>query len=329
MYWALYGIQDEKQIFEEMTKLEEDWKKITSKKNVRHRQKMMLIFNLCFFFGLIFGIIFTISYSIVLPINQNDINLAPAITSFIIMAIGLVGRAFTRSYYHSKFRDVLKLLLAKENNWLYLPKPNVPQQQVLQKELPELFKRGNTNNKYVDDQFFGEVQTGKDKTSFHFGNFYYEIESGSGDNKHTRSYYKNFLAFKSSRKLNARFLVSPERIGNKIRNILTKKDVDLESIEFNKEFTFSYKDKQNKLLIPRIFTPTLQLSFLEIEKKQKDFQSLITDDAIIFMFDGFLLSHLKTDILKENKINEEDNVQLKNKIDELIVIIKEITKRFD
>ena len=89
------------------------------------------------------------------------------------------------------------------------------------------------------------------------------------------------------------------------------------------------KDKQNKLLIPRIFTPTLQLSFLEIEKKQKDFQSLITDDAIIFMFDGFLLSHLKTDILKENKINEEDNVQLKNKIDELIVIIKEITKRFD
>ena len=47
------------------------------------------------------------------------------------------------------------------------------------------------------------------------------------------------------------------------------------------------------------------------------------------MFDGFLLSFLKTNILKENKISEADTAQLKNKIDELVVIIKEITKSFD
>ena len=111
--------------------------------------------------------------------------------------------------------------------------------------------------------------------------------------------------------------------------MLTKKDVDLESMEFNKKFVFSYKDEKNKALIPRIFTPTLQLNFLELEKKRNNFQSLITNGAIVFMFDGFLLSFLKTNILKENKISEADTAQLKNKIDELVVIIKEITKSFD
>ncbi|MBT4191996.1 MAG: hypothetical protein HOE11_01680 [Candidatus Diapherotrites archaeon] len=329
MYWALYGDQEETEVFKEMAKVEEDWKKITSEKEVQRRRKMMRIFSLCFVVGLVFGVISTMLFSSVLPINQSDWNLAPAIIFFVIMAIGLVGRSFTRSYYYSKSKDVLKLMLAKENNWLYSSEKNVPQQQTLEKELPELFGKGNTSNKYIEDQFFGEIQIGKNKIPFNLGNFYYEVRSGHGKNQSTKSYYKNFFAFRPNNKLNAHFLVSPERLLHKIGNMLTKKDVDLESMEFNKKFVFSYKDEKNKALIPRIFTPTLQLNFLELEKKRNNFQSLITNGAIVFMFDGFLLSFLKTNILKENKISEADTAQLKNKIDELVVIIKEITKSFD
>lgn len=245
-----------------------------------------------------------------------------------IIALVLIWAAYLhfKNKYKEKSKDFLKLKIAKENNWLYSPQKDKNLQKDLAQIAPDIFRRGNTMKKWVEDQYFGKFKVKNKEIPFHFGNFYYEIESGSGENKKTIPYRKHFFAFKLNKLINNKFLVRHENFSSKIGNIITKKDIDLESIEFNKNFVFNYRTNKQEVQreILKIFKPSLQLKFLELKKKKNKVEVLFDNDCIIFLFNGFLIKNFKTDITKELRIKQEDVNELNNQIDFLKQMMTEI-----
>ena len=317
MYWTLTGNKDETILKNEMTAFEEEWKDILSGKGKLEKDKKILkISTITLIIGVFLIILdFTILFSQI----TFYIGLVVAIISIIVYT-------YLKNLYKEKSKDFLKMEIAKENNWFYAKNKSTADQRTLEQKIPEIFKRGNTGNRYVDDQYFGTFDIQDKQTAFHFGNFYYEIESGSGDDRHTTPYPNNFFAFKLNKPLENKFIVYPEGIFSKIGNMFSKKDVDLESIEFNKKFSFSYKESNTKSDISKIFKPSLQLKFLELVANKKGFSVLFDKEQVIFLFSGFLVPYFKTDITKTLEINPEDKQKLTTEINFLKSIMSEIIK---
>ena len=320
MVWALYGDQPENELLSAMSATEANWNSLISEGNLKSKRKIVDVSKALVLLGALWGIF--------LLIVSRDAAFIGYFFLFVAFC-SFIAFSIVNNMYREACEDYIKLVFAKENNWCYIGNESEPQQRILEQTIPELFARGNTSNKYLDDQFLGAFIIEDKPVPFHFGDFYYEVESGSGKNRHTTPHYNNFFAFKPSNKLNARFLIGPESLLLKFGNLFSKKDVNLESIEFNKKFAFSYNNEANKNQISKIFTPALQLAFLELGNKRYNFHALISDSYIVFMFDGYLLQKLKTDILNDAKINEEDNNQLKTRIDELMPIMKEMMAYID
>lgn len=279
--------------------------------------------------GLIIGIVGTILLSI-LFYNIGK-NLSESHGLLVLYIIPWIYYSGVIAYYKSLGVDLVKAQIAKENHWLYDPEHDSIKQRNLATYFPEIFKKGN-KRQYVEDQFWGTF-TDKDNKITHFntGRFSYTIESGSGKNKHSTTHHKHYFIFALPKNLKSRFHLYPENIGSKIGNFFKSKEINTESIEFNKTFAFSYNgQKGDKALhIVKTLSPAVQEKLIQLTKKKKQTNILFAHNTITFCFNGYMLTKPKTDLSKEIKLNPEDKNEIEGSMDFLLEISTEMSKYLD
>jgi len=196
--------------------------------------------------------------------------------------------------------------------------------------LPRNISKGN-KSQYIEDQFWGTFEKNNKITHFNAGRFSYTIESGGGKNHHSTTYYKNYFIFAIPKDLKSRFHLYPENIGSKINNFFSKKEINTESIEFNKVFAFSYNGKkdENALHIVKTLSPVIQEKLINLAKAKSDTQILFSHNTIIFYFNGYMLNKPQTNLEKELKLAREDKENIENQMNYLIEISTEMSQYLD
>jgi hypothetical protein len=234
------------------------------------------------------------------------------------------------SYYKNLAIDLVKAQIAKENHWLYDPEHDGAKWRQLSQYFPEIFQKGN-KSQYVEDQFWGVFDKNSKQTHFNTGRFSYTIESGSGKNRSSKTYHNHYFIFAIPKNLKSRFHLYPENFGNRISNFFSKKEINTESIEFNKTFAFSYDgQKGDKALhIVKTLSPAIQEKLINLAKEKKDTQILFAHNTITFCFQGYMLTKPKTDFQKELKLAPEDKKIIEDQMDFLIEISTEMSRFLD
>jgi hypothetical protein len=223
--------------------------------------------------------------------------------SFIIAFYGLafIGLSVFTSiiYLRSLSKDLIKLGIAKKENWIYDPDADITRAQKFIVKFPEIFKKGSRGHE-VEDQFWGTYKG----VEFHSGLYRYVISSG----KNSRRIQTHYYAIKMKSPLKARFHLYPENIGSKIGNVFTKKEISTESIAFNNAFAFSYdgKKEDKALDIVATLTPAVQQQLVDLKRNKRLREILFTKECIIFLFSGVLLQNLETNLAKSYEISARD-----------------------
>ena len=217
--------------------------------------------------------------------------------------------------------DIAKYAIAKERGWLYDPGVNYEKGKLLSKEVSELFANGN--KKYAEDQLWGAVKTKKSLIPFYAGEYSYS--QGSGKNEHT--YYQHFFSFKLAKPLPVQFKLSPEH--GSFFGLGKGKEIDVESIAFNKKFAFYYKGSKEEQSpkILKILTPSVQVHLMELTKKKKGVAVLFKNNAVTFRFANKLLRMPKSKILRDGKVSQKDIDVFNKYINSCTQIAEELSNR--
>lgn len=228
--------------------------------------------------------------------------------------------------YQSLSKDIIKIQVAQSNNFLYDPYSDYKKWFDLSKLYPEIFQKGNSSQ-HVEDQFWGSLTKNSIDHYFYSGIFTYTIRTQNGKNSSSTTYNTHFFSIKLNKKINTRFCLCRESIFSRF----SKKEINTESIEFNKRFSFLYDGKKSEksLEIVKQLSPAVQEKIIELDKKTKGMNILFTQDCVIFLFTGFLLKRSKTNLFKSVEINEEDKNFISNKLDTLIDISSDISHYLD
>lgn len=265
--------------------------------------------NSATYFGIGFGIFFLIFFFFTF------------ITHFLFFAIAvfILLRYLAMAFIRSISTDLIKLSLAKKYGWVYDPQYDLTRTKIFVQKIPEIFNKGNRSQQ-VEDQFWGTYQ----HIPFNTGLFEYTIKSG----KNSRTVKNHYFAIKLPSKVKARFHLYKEGVFSKLGNLFTDKEINTESIEFNKTFAFSYNGKKDEkaLHIVSTLTPAVQERLLEMYKKNDLLEVLFVDDTVFFLFDGVLLPKIKTDFRKSLNLADEDSRELEAKLQQVLIVAKEMTK---
>lgn len=305
-YWDITGRIDMDKISHDNSILQAKYEKILSDPSKAKKQFSKAIMIGIFFFisslflgayGFFFGIIFWI-----------------------------LSIAYIYSYYYKISIDIIKSEIAQENGWLYSPNEDRSKWSYLKDYSNEIFEKGN-KNQYVEDQFWGQVENGGKYYDFYSGVFSYDVETrNSKGRRNTTTYKRHFFAIKLDKSINARFFLYPENVFSKIGNFFTKKEINTESIEFNKTFAFKYDGNrgEKELDIVKLLSPSLQLKLLDLNTLKGNMNVLFSNDCVIFDFKGKILQKIETNFIKDPKLSEKDKQLVKNELEKLITLSKEI-----
>ena len=234
--------------------------------------------------------------------------------SFLSPFAAIIGPAIPfgllTSYFKNFGKEVVKIQLANKNNWLYDPTPSHRKHHLLESKYPQIFKKGNQDQK-VDDQFWGINTVREKEYLFNAGVFQYSVKSGKNN---STSYTTHYLFIQLHKELKCEFLLSPE--SKSIFNFLRSKEIDTESEEFNKMFEFSYNGKKDEsaLEIVKSLSPAVQTKLIELARKKGPFNVLFSKSVILFLFKGALLRNIKTNMFKNVEIDAEDARKVEEEI---------------
>jgi hypothetical protein len=228
-------------------------------------------------------------------------------------------------YYKMLSRDLLKINVANINNWLYDPIEDRTRYNDLVKYFPEIFEKGNSNSQVIEDQFWG-LKSSSYKNHYFYSSLF-KYETGSGKSKTT--IYNNFFTFALPKTLKCRFHMFPETISFSF--FKRKKEIETESIEFNKMFQFSYQGTKDKsaLEIVKTLSPALQLKLIELTNLKGKYEILFAHNTITFLFKGFLLKDMKTNFRNSLDLNPQDEAMIDRQINLMIDIFEDMSKYLD
>lgn len=238
------------------------------------------------------------------------------------------------SYVHkiqSKVRDMAKYLIAQKKGWVYDPRESGERWKKLEKKYPSLFKKGDKGQK-IGDEFWGEFKIKERKVDMWVGVFEYKVETRDSKGRtQTTTYHKNMLALHLPKDLGVNFRLEPESLLHGFLDWFRKKEINTESVDFNKAFAFYYEGKreESELGIVKVLSPAVQDKLLDCRKRRGDFSLEFKEDTAIFGFDGLFLKKLKTDFFTEVKIAKEDLDAIEGYFEEMGEIVMGIVKYLD
>lgn len=218
--------------------------------------------------------------------------------------------------------DIIKKLVADRYNWKYDPSDQAVRWQKAVKLMPEIFEKGN-NGQNIQDQFWGKYQD----MDFWSGIFHYQVESGSGKNRKNTKHDAHFFCVKLPQTMENRFLLRPEGLGTKLTNAFRKKDIDLESEEFNKAFSISYKESKSarELDIVKSLSPSIQIRLLDLKNTSGKFTFLFAGNTAVILFKGRLFKKMYSNfIFKGVFLDLRDKQYLEQKLSDVLAISSEM-----
>ncbi|MFP4567669.1 MAG: hypothetical protein ACLFN8_01870 [Candidatus Woesearchaeota archaeon] len=284
--------------------------------------------------GAIFAILFII-FEIIIAITTK------MHAARIYIPLGLiVSLAIFYHYVTKSTKDIIKLEVANQKNYLYWPDINHDLWRTYQKKYPEIFSKGDKYQN-LEDIFWGTEEINNKKVHFTTGIFNYTTTTRDKDgNERNTKHTDHYFIIKLPKKLESRFFLYPENIFSKITNMFQNKEINTESYKFNKTFAFSYKGKRSEkeMNITKILTPRVQeelLNLSEHKKKQKSFlrrhttqglSILFAEEEVIYYAPGHLLTKTKTNFFTQNTIHNEDKEKITQELQTITKISNEIIK---
>ncbi|MFH0820671.1 MAG: hypothetical protein V1908_02745, partial [Candidatus Peregrinibacteria bacterium] len=205
--------------------------------------------------------------------------------------------------------DLIKMLIARQSEWLYSPKESRNRWSPLASRFSEFFQKGNEAQN-VQDEFWGTAKGEKQNIPFYSSIFEYTVVThGSKGRRHRTTYTKTIVGVKLNKTLAADFRLEPEGALMKFFNFFRRNEIDTESEEFNKSFAVFYKgEKMDKELgIIKALSPAVQVQLLELKKKEGPFSLLFRGDAALLMFDGQLLKKMHTNFFRSIQLDPRDS----------------------
>ena len=228
-------------------------------------------------------------------------------------------------------RDLIKLVIAKENDWVYSPDENVHHWRKMSVLFPGVFRKGDEKQN-LQDEFWGKFTGNRGDVDFWSGIFKYtKVSYDSKGRKSESEYTKTAFSFHLEKQLNTSFQLEPENIGTKVLNLFRKKEIEIESSEFNKHFAFFYNGKKGdrEFDIVKVLSPAIQVRLLELQKHEGDFSVLFQGDVVVFLFDGLLLEDFYTDFFKKVEVDERDKKVLWERLENILEISDDIVQFLD
>lgn len=215
-------------------------------------------------------------------------------------------------------KDLIKYSIAKEQGWLYQPEVSGTKADALRNQYPEIFPNGN--NKKIEDQYWGKIGN----TPFTSGTYEYTV--GSGKERHT--YKDHYFITKTDKAIKHSFLLYPESVLSKFTNLFTRKEINVESIAFNKAYAFSYDGKKGEKAqhIVNTISPSMQEKLVKLAKKKRGASVLFKKEAVIFRFSGALLTNMQSKITPQIRIDKEDVNKVKGYLEFCANIGEDVAK---
>ncbi len=234
-------------------------------------------------------------------------------------------------YVFSLQRDIIKMLIAQEENWIYSPSERPERWQVLVKKYPELFRKGNTGQNF-QDEFWGTTEYHGKSVQFWAAIFEYVVESTDSKGRKNRSTHrKNVFAIKLHKRLTSDFRLEPEHLGIRMLNFFRKKEIDTESAAFNKTFAVFYNGSkvEKQLEIVKTLSPSVQVRLLEMKEQFGRFTLQFRDDAIVIAFPGRMMRWMKTNFFLRVAVDDRDKAALRERLRSVLDISGDILRFLD
>ncbi len=228
-------------------------------------------------------------------------------------------------------RDLIKMLIAQKEGWIYSPSERAERWQMLVKKFPELFQKGNASRNF-QDEFWGTTEYRGKPVHFWSGIFEYVVESTDSKGRRNRTTYRNnAFALQLRKQLKTDFRLAPEHIGMRILNFFRRKEIDTESAEFNQSFAVFYNGSKvdNQLEIVKTLSPSVQVRLLQMKERFGKFSLQFRDDTVMIVFPGRLLKRMKTNFFRQVAVDERDKEQLKDRLASVLDISSDILRFLD
>lgn len=237
--------------------------------------------------------------------------------------------------------DIIKLEVAKRNNYLYSPKENTQRFQKYLQKYPDAFRRG-TQEQNIEDVFWGVAKRNNKEHQFTTGLYNYAQYEGSGKNRRLVRYTDHYFAIRLNKKINTSFSLIPNQTF--LGNIFSGRKITTESKKFNDTYKIINKNKNehSEIEIIKTLTPRVQEELLNLKEKYNTHKNkkifygtrhkangitiILEDETILFYIPGPLIPHVKTKFKKNMKILDEDIHAVNEELNNLIDITTEITK---
>jgi hypothetical protein len=236
-------------------------------------------------------------------------------SAFPFFAIGIISLTSGQAAK----KQMTKLLFAEKNGWLFDAHDNRDRLNQLQTKFKTLNKGTDTG---ITEQYWGHTTINGKHFDFYTALHSYSIRTG----KHEQNYTNTIMIFKLPQTIQNPFYVVESSAG-----IFSAKDVELESVEFNKKYVvnFSKKNSGSPSEIMHIITPAVQNKFLELAKKFDYFTADFSGDAVLFSIGSDLLDTFEPDILGTFELNPAHEAEIKNNLKQLFDTAGEILKYID
>lgn len=220
-------------------------------------------------------------------------------------------------------RDLLNILIAEKQGWLYDPHIDYQRAKSLAKKLPKAFKIGNSGTQHLENQFWGHAQFKGESVQFWSGIFSFTMGSG----KSKQSYRHEVIAFHMPRHISHTILIKPQSSGS-----LFKKDIQTEWHEFNKTFFIECwtKDGRGEKEAIQTLSPAVQERIMDLKKKRGNFIMVIEDDVCAVRFLRKRVHPMqKTNFFKSVELDPRDLEEFLQEINELVELNGEVLRFLD
>ena len=289
------------------------------KKNPRLPLKNLLLLCIPIFIEIILLILFP---SIFAFLNNSDSD-SDSLEILVLPFLPAIA-------YYTKIlflqRDLIKLIIAKENNWLYSPDESPSHWRSMVNLYPEFFRKGNKKQN-LQDEFWGKFNDQRYTVDFWTGIFEYTVKS----RKKNIKFKETLFALHLNKKLKTDLRLVPETTMNRFWNFFRKNEINTESAEFNQTFATFYAGTklEKEMDIIRILTPAVQVKLLDLKKSVGQFSILFRGETLLFAYKGPLLSKMHTNFFKKVEVDPRDREAIRKRLNDILDISSDIIQYLD
>ena len=250
----------------------------------------------------------------VTPILFTILSLVAGVFDFHYLVIFLPA-LFYFSYIRLLSNHLINSEIAKQEGWIYSSEETVLRWSKLAMLYPEIFQKGD-NDQTVSEEMWGTLQN----APFWLGCFDYAVGEGKNREDHSHSVY----AFPLPRAAPADFLLEPKSWGSE------KRDLETESIDFNKNFSIQYAGAraQSGPLIFQTLTPPALEKIVALRAKTGPFSLLFSGKTMVISF-GEVIKPRFTNFFIRVEVDPRDIQELEGRLKQVITLAGEILPAID